>query len=397
MHIVGDGDYAILATNDGKQAFAQIRASGSAKLHKKQVALQPLVGAPYGAVFEIKAGGLVRASRDALSAFAGRVDALTDGLDNSTLVDDNSAQKLTQEEINKMKGEVDGAEIIKALVSNSATFQGKTEFSREKYIKKKTKKYLHLVRVIRPNARTICESYFAKAPFKICNLRVDSLSLMLAMANVRAGCQALVVETASGVVIGAVAERVAGHAPVLCGMVDGSGGGGEAVRYFNLSKAGQDSIHMFPLSMVEDAKKFAELEEPVELESAAQVAVSAADGHESNERVLAKLTKESRKRETLKLLRRPSDCLIIVTSRLSPLHLLQGLFPLLGSSCPFVIFSEFLHPLIECYQDLAKESKACRLQLSDCWFREYQVLPLRTHPTMSTSAASGHILAGYKV
>jgi len=34
-----------------------------------------------------------------------------------------------------------GQTIIKALVQNSASYQGKTEFSKVKYLKKKAKKY----------------------------------------------------------------------------------------------------------------------------------------------------------------------------------------------------------------------------------------------------------------
>lgn len=63
--------------------------------------------------------------------------------DNRDLVDNNKSQKLTQDEILEMQQQgVSGETIIKALIQNSASYQGKTEFSKAKYLKKKAKKYL---------------------------------------------------------------------------------------------------------------------------------------------------------------------------------------------------------------------------------------------------------------
>lgn len=57
-----------------------------------------------------------------------------------------------------------GAEIVAALAAGSATFAGKTEFSQEKYRKRKAKKYLTYASLVRPTARSICEA---------CSLIVD--------------------------------------------------------------------------------------------------------------------------------------------------------------------------------------------------------------------------------
>lgn len=66
-------------------------------------------------------------------------------------------QKLTQDDIIALKKEMHGAEIIKALESGSSTFAGKTEFSQEKWLKKKAKKYLHYIVARRPTAALICQ------------------------------------------------------------------------------------------------------------------------------------------------------------------------------------------------------------------------------------------------
>ena len=41
--------------------------------------------------------------------------------------------------------------------------------------------------------------------------------------------------------------------------------------------------------------------------------------------------------------------------------------------------------------------EAVALQLQESWWRQYQVLPGRTHPQMSTSGTGGYILSGIKV
>ena len=64
---------------------------------------------------------------------------------NQHIVDDQSSQKLTIEEIQEMrdkniKGEMDAGAVIKKIVENSVTFEQKTEFAKAKYIKRKVKK-----------------------------------------------------------------------------------------------------------------------------------------------------------------------------------------------------------------------------------------------------------------
>ncbi len=111
-----------------------------------------------------------------------------------------------------------GTEIIAELCAHSSTFETKTEFSQDKYKRKKVvtlswfknpgkpsrliilsplrqppsllfqaRKYLVYVTVRRPTARALCESYYVRGPERVFNLRVDSLAAMLSLANVGAG------------------------------------------------------------------------------------------------------------------------------------------------------------------------------------------------------------------
>lgn len=62
--------------------------------------------------------------------------------DNRSFADTNTAQKLSTTDISKLKS--DGAsatDIINSLIANSETWSSKSEFSQEKWLKRKQKKY----------------------------------------------------------------------------------------------------------------------------------------------------------------------------------------------------------------------------------------------------------------
>jgi tRNA (adenine-N(1)-)-methyltransferase non-catalytic subunit len=61
--------------------------------------------------------------------------------DNRGLVDNNSSQTLSEEQIAAMKADgADGRQIIGALIDKSVSYQTKTEFSKAKYLKRKREK-----------------------------------------------------------------------------------------------------------------------------------------------------------------------------------------------------------------------------------------------------------------
>ena len=63
---------------------------------------------------------------------------VNDENDNRELVDDIKHQTLQQEDIEHMrKSGVSGHAIVQELASSSITFDGKTDFSKKKYLKKK--------------------------------------------------------------------------------------------------------------------------------------------------------------------------------------------------------------------------------------------------------------------
>lgn len=91
------------------------------------------------------------------------------------------------------------------------------------------------------------------------------------------------------------------------------------------------------------------------------------------------------------------DCCIIAAPSNQPIGILRQLLPLLAPSACFALFSNWQQPLAECHMWLQQSKLAVNLQLTESWCRDYQVLPARTHPTMSMSGTGGYLLSGIKL
>eukprot|EP00483_Globobulimina_turgida_P010011 UN10030 len=95
-----------------------------------------------------------------------------------------------------------------------------------------------------------------------------------------------------------------------------------------------------------------------------------------------------------------SDCLILC-SKYYPVILFKHLYEYLDYGCPFVVWCEYIQPLIQIKQWFMRENmneiEAVGLRIHENWFREQQVLPQRTHPMVNMQHLGGYILSGIKV
>jgi tRNA (adenine-N(1)-)-methyltransferase non-catalytic subunit len=131
--------------------------------------------------------------------------------DNRSYTDSNDSQKLSNIEIASLRASgLRGPELIAKIVENSETWDTKTEFSKQKYLKKKQQKYMPRIQMVRCTALSLCEVYHSRQPAKILNLRADTLGQLLQYGNVYAGMQVLVVDTCMGLLTSAIAERMLG-------------------------------------------------------------------------------------------------------------------------------------------------------------------------------------------
>uniref|UniRef100_A0A803L7D0 tRNA (adenine(58)-N(1))-methyltransferase non-catalytic subunit TRM6 n=1 Tax=Chenopodium quinoa TaxID=63459 RepID=A0A803L7D0_CHEQI len=390
-----EGCSVLVDINDGERlVFARLSPAATLKIGKKNFSLQPIVGCPFGSSFRVENGKdgpylsrVVPSEEEGGNIHEeGNVTA-EESRDNRALVDNNTAQSLTGEDIDEMRRQgATGEQIVEALIANSTTFENKTSFSQEKYRLRKQKKYAPKVLVRRPFVRSICDAYFRKYPARIGCLRSDSLALLLSMANVTAHSDVLVVDMVGGIVTGAVAERLGGTGYV-CNMHLGvTPHSLEIVRIFNFNNdtckrivrcclndlcPGQNGSHVQNENMASDSgNQLDVIEEDVSLEeNKTSVDTSNKTGKRDPSTCKAVKAGEVASEELIDSWKEKGfSSLIIAAPEQDVWGILQKLLPHLSYSASFAIYHQYL-----------------------------QVLPSRTHPHMQMSAFGGYILNGTKI
>ncbi|ELT95756.1 hypothetical protein CAPTEDRAFT_113381 [Capitella teleta] len=397
----------------------QVRKGRKIWLDRVQFSADELIGKPFGCTFEENKGVLVQVSR---TGSEDADNAVEEGKrDNRDLQGDQSNQKITKSEIQEMRKQgVSGQEIIEQLVENSATFKKKNTFSQEKYLKKKKKKrvYQPQFTIMKPTTRLVADMYYSRGPMRICNMRPDSLAQILALGNVRSGNRMMVVESCVGVLVSAMLERMAGSG-LLVDMYSGSAPVHQACECFNFTKQHKDILKTFPLDRVAELhgveKKKAweeerekegeeeeeekeevveEVKEEVEKEEGAQKKRKRISPEERDERRIRKAERIKEMKEVL--MRADMDGLIVAT-KFHPTPIVLSLLDFICPSRPIVVFSQYKEPLLDLYSKLKERGGIILLKLTETWFREYQVLPNRTHPLVNMIASGGYILTGTTV
>jgi tRNA (adenine-N(1)-)-methyltransferase non-catalytic subunit len=394
---VKEGDTVIIRLQDDKST-CMLKIEGDQKIGKTRVSVKNVIGAPYGSVFQIsdrKLEYLAReSSHDDGASFDLAVDNDSRG-DNRDYVDSNTAQKLSTSDIEKLKESgVSGEDIIKSLIANSNTWSCKTSFAQEKWLKKKKKKYMRMIRVIKSTPHTLCEVYHGKSKDKICNMRPDTLAQILSQSSIHAGSRVLIFESLVGLMVGAVAYRMRGVGKILASY-NGQQPHFELVNALNLDDSSTSIIQPLPSTELAAASEHVRNFGFVSKETASVDSCRDAEGvctkpvraHHSSGRQPAELTR------TRRALREGVDSLIIA-SKYHPLPVLKEAVHLLCPAGHIAVFCEFMEPLTECYLFLQSYSLAIRLQLSDTWMREFQVLPGRVHPQMTMPVSGGFLLTG---
>lgn len=159
LRVIQPGDSVMLQFDDTTYVLvSQLSATSTVKLRKKcTVSGALLLGAPYGAIFEFKDKALVRLARrpDAADIMA---HSKGHGEDNRSLALNADAQKLSQDDVEAMKQRGAGAQdIITALMQNSETMATKTQFSQEKWVKRKMAKYSVVFQVVAPSGMAVAK------------------------------------------------------------------------------------------------------------------------------------------------------------------------------------------------------------------------------------------------
>ncbi|KAK8585173.1 hypothetical protein V6N13_139108 [Hibiscus sabdariffa] len=350
--VTWEGCSVLLDINDGDRlVFARLSAGSTLKIGNKTCSLQPLIGCPFGSLFQVESGK----EKPYLSRF------------------------LPPTEENNVEDEgVRGQRGMKLWRLSLLTVQlSKRKHSSPRF------------------------------------LRVDALSLLLSMANVTANSDVLVMDMVGGLVTGAVAERLGGTGSVCSTYLGETPYPIEIIKI--ILQCSLDDLCSVQnetgvqVSQHEDvcAMEIHSNEKTSLSVSTEEVPLSSINGVTElvpeNELTSSKTSKapkagEKAPKESIQSWKKNGfSSLIIAAPEQDAWSLVKDLLPLLTYSAPFAIYHQYLLPLATSMHNLQLEKMAIGLQISEPWLRKYQVLPSRTHPCMQMSRTGGYILSGTRM
>ncbi|KAL7717160.1 tRNA (adenine(58)-N(1))-methyltransferase non-catalytic subunit TRM6 [Entamoeba marina] len=390
VNCVKDGDYCILK-KDEDMIVIQVESGDKTKRFKKQtVQISSLIGKVYGQWVEIKNSAFVDGkSPDEIVNEICKKNDNGDAVvgDNRNLVANNDNQQLSDQEIAQMKNNgMSGEEIIRELLNNSGTYDTKTAYSQEKYVKKKISKHIQCFQILEASPVNLCESFSLKGNFKAGRIREDTLSYIMYHIDIRGSVG--VMENCNGLILGNVLRASTPNVKIYNVTY-----GGEQPTYTNIlaPERKTDTTKIIKQEMIE--------QEMIEQEIIEQEPIK-------QEPMICEDSKSSKSKSELKYgftnVKFSDNCLppvdsLVVVSDVNPNITVPKLFPSLKKSGSFVVYSQYLDRLAKLFNSMWKSKAVVFTDIIEPFTRTIQVLPNRTHPNVTMDSNAGYILFGIKV
>ncbi|XP_053676598.1 tRNA (adenine(58)-N(1))-methyltransferase non-catalytic subunit TRM6 [Anopheles nili] len=437
------GDYLIVQRQKYTKLQKFVNQNATVQLGKDQIELRLAENHPYQTTFLLvpkQERGKRLYTLDALST-PSEIRNLKDllikesGHDNRNIIDDRQSQTLSTEEILKLREECESSsEVIGKLVENSKSFATKTEYSQEKYLKRKEKKYCEYITIRRPSVRLLADIYWRLDPEKVLGVRFDTLSQIISYSGVcNVGNYLLYESGTNGLLPAAMLNSIGPQTRAkLVHLHPGNVAQKKALlamdfpneqlarcvsvniysvlRHFYQDKE-MNNGEKVPLEEIMEAKPEPESDKSEAVANDEGVNGTHKRKHEADDGPEAieeepntklvkldnqKLLWEIENKAAAEIMRDKFDSLVIVAKE-HPYSILKALLPFLKSSRPVLIFSTSRELLTECYVELKSEASVTYLRLTSNWMRQYQILPNRTHPDVTMSGSSGYLLTGYTI
>lgn len=243
--MIKDGDYVLFKLPSSNTKLVRVQDKEQIDLGKYgSFSANLLIGQNYDWTFEIQGDQLVQKDLE----FDIELAVDTEG-SNQNINDFSENQKLSFQEIEKMKLKASGQEIIQSIIENHSEFDKKTTFAKMKYLKRKSSKFIKGFTAQKITAKRLLEYFLEKNSSRVKELRIDTLSQIITALSVRAGCKLLSVDDTNGIIVAAILERLQGYGMVY-NMSEHEMGKLDAPKYLNYS---QDLLNytMFPWKRIE--------------------------------------------------------------------------------------------------------------------------------------------------
>lgn len=425
------GDYIVIQRQKYTKLHKFSSLESTAMLGKELLELRNIALKPYSTTFKMVSKNGAKGKRMSTLEPCTDKSYLTEniiaskgsGIDNRNITDDGSSQSLTPEEIQKLREECSSStEIVSQIVENSKTFSSKTEYSQEKYLKKKEKKYFEFVQIKRPNIRFIADIMYRQSADKIHGMRMDQLSQLVSYSGVCGVGNYLLYESGTNGLLPATLLNSIGcnTEAKLVHMHPGNVPQKQALLALNLKQEQLDrcvSVNLYsvlrqyyqgsgPMESVtisESGKHKLDPDDVDANEPPPTKLLKLEDDTNGNNSVRATKPAGANKEQWVidneracAILKDQVDGLIIC-SKEHPSTIVKFLLPFLKSSRPIVIYNTSREILADLYVEMKSTYSVTNLKITSNWMRSYQILPNRTHPEINMSGNSGFLLAGYTV
>ncbi|XP_014226892.1 tRNA (adenine(58)-N(1))-methyltransferase non-catalytic subunit TRM6 [Trichogramma pretiosum] len=442
------GSHVIIQKLNFKKVY-RVTETGSLALGREEIKMNAIIGKPYWSTFKIieEDKQFKKAKRTVCYLeLAEKSDSLHDlknaiesGRDNRSINDDGKSQKLSKCDILELKDAgKSGREIVSSLIENNASFAEKTEYSQEKYIKKKEKKYCQFLSVHRPTLAALQEIYQRQDPQKIYHLRMDTLAQIFSYCNIQAdGMYMLYDSGTAGLVPAGMLSRIGQNTsgnliylhsgdhlpqmPIIRAMnfPQEQSDRMTTVSIFDFLRTfgnnesknpivindtihencsnGNNEVEMTETPILKSENKVESEQDKVNTENINDLKRKNEDNLSSEEPVLKKSKKILDLEQSMDLISKSKADSLVVIAKEHPLNIVTKLLPFVKSSRPFIIYHASREPLQETYIALKQNSSTINLRLFSSFLRSYQVLEERTHPEINTNNCGGYILTGYTI
>jgi len=410
------GSHVILRDIEGSQRVIQVpeEIDSKIKFMKMTIPTSVMHQVPYGSTYRLEGGRWER--RKPITLANEDVAGETENT-NADLAQNNTAQKLSTEEIIKMKAsnQLSGEELIKTIVANSASFEGKTTFSQQKYIAKKQKKHIQQITIMEPRLVDVCDTHFLDRFMPTMALRFDYLSSLLHQSGcgiaTRTGQPRVMVwDDTCGLVTAAILQRCGGRGYVF--RTHNQSYKDKIIRELDLPENFVSSLHTLPIEFLLQYARTSEVErqpegdesedprwwkdceylrEPVLLpETATKVCRALIEERHANRTIRWKAqTKKWRIFEEDLM-----DSLVGAIIEESTMdQWIEGVLPLLragGQVCVYVqdfqLAFKFYKRLKSGDKDNCENAAFIFVKMQEFFLREFCTLPQRTHPLMNQTS-----------
>lgn len=400
-NVISRGHYLIINKNE-TYLIHQISNKAILKLGRDVIDLKAAIGQPFSSTYKLEP--IPEKKRHYTLVICNDNQARNQwstngsGTDNKLITDDSSSQLLSTDEIIALKesGE-SGQNIVERLLENSKTFQLKTEYAQEKYLKKKARKYCDYLTIFKPSIRLITDVLYKQQTLpKTIALRFDTLAQILCRVNLDPGGKYLLYENGSqGLLQAALLNQLHDNGSLVHIFSSTSEQNAlRAVKAMNFSETKIKQMLTISLDEILNTKNEENIPEEKDEED---VPNCSDDKKRKSDEAYTQIKKKHRpitSTDGLNFIKSNKFDGLIVVCREEPNEFVKTLLPYLSLSRPFVIYSAYREVLVSMYAEFKMRRDVVFLRLTDNFMRYHQVLPNRTHPDVTMDDGGGFLFSG---